>query len=498
MLINKLLEKTSQLLNLESLNYLASPSSNTGLIQSLVKVENRSVITQLKQMLNQYGGSYVNLENLKVFADFLAYRWQEVKSTLLSYPHSPNNSATIICHQLAKDLATARCYSEFCDLTLLMPTIKPANAILATNLNLQQRESEDKDKIRLTQFVLSDDNTTIIYVYDCLADARLDNEYKHTSKLYNDQRVQLSLNEKNRVIHHSSYAAECARLINKVFELKYAGGSVGVAINRLIKYLKFGGVEAARGGTDDTAGKESYQGIKDFYHFCQKLEKDKKDFLWAKTTPRGANNLSFKACWLNLLMRINPADHQIDFTPAQAQEIQDFIDNDFRNIAMVPCVEVIAKYMQKILDSHPILYETYANRIDKTTDTIKLIKTQQAALSQKLVELDDATKADHFEVLFNYGLSGERKLETRICKNSIKDFAMFKEIIIALTAINNDRIFEKLLNKMNSKSFIQTPEQLCEILTICSTAFQVVLLEFLNERHLRFIIKSNVIFQNVC
>jgi len=159
-------------------------------IYHLVYLESQRSIHELMYLLAEYTHSSLEVteENVGPFFNFLRKRWERIQNTDAIYSHRYYTHANQICIKLANYFATVTSFKPY---ELLMPS-------------LTKREYDYDEK--LNTVILSDDNKTLIDVFQCLQEAhtKKNTQLKHTHPVCNKEC--LSELERDRVIKHSSFA----------------------------------------------------------------------------------------------------------------------------------------------------------------------------------------------------------------------------------------------------------------------------------------------------
>lgn len=162
---------------------------------SLLYLESQLTFDELKKLFAKFTKSNheINAQNVKPFCEFLTNRWERIKNTNAIYSHNYNSNVSIVCLKLAEVLSGITKDPVY---KLLMPTL---------------HVSEDFG-YELNRYVMSDDNSTMIDVLQCLEKAHIEFEKNKEVKLLhthpiNDGECLLSESEKERLLDYSYKAS---------------------------------------------------------------------------------------------------------------------------------------------------------------------------------------------------------------------------------------------------------------------------------------------------
>ncbi len=209
---------------------------------------------------------YIQLRN------FLKEFHEIVKDTDFLPLHAPTSGLSQVMLQLAQHLEDFFIGSN--RFQLLMPTITVNNYIMSgTSLS-------DPD-LNLNDFVMSDDNTCVIEVLNCLKFAMNDGILKHTC-LFGNEIKELSDAEQYRVINHSKETQELWQAIQTKIEITIESDSFGAVLYRLAQDLDLGGIEANRGATEYNSGADANVGILNFFIWFDELTLEEQKYLESK------------------------------------------------------------------------------------------------------------------------------------------------------------------------------------------------------------------------
>jgi hypothetical protein len=250
-----------------------------------------------------------------LFADY----YNVVKKTQYVAPHDPQSKLTIAYLTLAQELETITGKSRY---QYLLPDVNVVE-YEASSMSLHDHE------LKLTDFVLSDDDTSVIEVLASLDFAVDDGVLKHT-RLFDGQMRVLSDAEAKRVIHHSKEAKDYWDAIQEKLNIELNGSNAKAALKRLINYLARGGEHGHRGGEEQNAAADANVGIQEFFAWFNALDTNDQALLSAMTAPGMSYTLG------NLLSRLS--------TPT----VVNLDDTRF-------CVELIGGNIDRIVAHHPEL-----------------------------------------------------------------------------------------------------------------------------------------------
>jgi len=129
--------------------------------------------------------------------EFLANRWQRIKNTNLAYPHAGGHPVSEACYRISCYLE--KIHNEKNRYHFLMPTIEVTESLISL---------ENISKFKPYEFVMTDDNKSMIILSECL-------EYANKFPPHNDGTIQLQPTRLlNNQSSHTLSDRERARVIN--------------------------------------------------------------------------------------------------------------------------------------------------------------------------------------------------------------------------------------------------------------------------------------------
>lgn len=295
--------------------------------------------------------------------------------------HAPNSRLTVLSLVLAQLIESAVGKSRY---EILFPTIQTIEYV-ASGASLRDHE------LQLTEFILSDDNRSMIEVLPCLDCASDSGELKHTF-IVDGRVVCLTPAEQQRVINHSNETRAYWDAIQRKLEVTLRGASFGTVINCLCESLKAGGYHAKGegAGQDLDSGSAANVGIKNFFDWFNVLSVEERTIInhcngrWSESLGESFGRLT----------RTKNVDYrELDY-----------------------CVEVLSDEIDATLQNNPQLYTTYPqNRVGVTQGAeLEELKADVAAARARL---ESAIKhPEHYQVTASYGILTRETLYRRIEK----------------------------------------------------------------------------------
>lgn len=271
----------------------------------------------------------------------LANRWLRIQNTNCQYLHDFTSPANTSCIALASSLQQHEGDSA---LSLLMPTLKkvPPSSYLTS--------SYDDDNVSLKEIILNDTNERIINVVDVLDSAQEDGVLKHNSMFLSEEDNNnpvraLSTAEVSRLLsRHPSVKALRDNIISRVL-YRLEGDTVGAELNRLIHGLRNGGAKvktsyenAEYNSSEFNSGVDANLAILNFSLYLETLDPETK----------------------KQLMSTGKVDRYETFV-VEKKTIQMFWDRLSKPNGLatesIYCVELIATFLEEILNANPGLYD---------------------------------------------------------------------------------------------------------------------------------------------
>ncbi len=271
---------------------------------------------------------------------FFAERWEVIRGTKLAYPHYTDLSANRLCVQLAQIVSP---YLSCCAFQLLMSTLtETTSSITCTDLN----------ETGLHTFVLGDDGTSFIEVFESLSRVSGMGALYHTGRVDAETHgaVLLTESEQHRVINHTPAAHRYYILSMELFDKQHSTESIGSMLKRLIDGLRSGDVSHT--GAEYDAGRGANQAIVDFAEFLETLTPRARSDLMNR---RNSTNKSFSELW-NRLTRSG--------------------STDYRDV--IYCVQLIARSLEDLLGRNHSLYNITGRRKRITSKSLPELEQQIA------------------------------------------------------------------------------------------------------------------------
>src|SRR3990167_580439 len=177
--------------------YTFSIWSQTKHSNLIANVENDMALKELWDLFNSnILQQDASSETLQPFRDFLSTRWKYIQNTDLVYPYTTQKLITQICLSLAKVLSP---YFQTHPFFLLMPSLEP-DAMHFTLVKMREYLFQNPE-LRLSDFMLSDDNRQLIEIEPCFSMAENRGIFNHTIfKTYRFDFNQNSSLEKGKII----------------------------------------------------------------------------------------------------------------------------------------------------------------------------------------------------------------------------------------------------------------------------------------------------------
>lgn len=330
---------------------------------------------------------------------FLEDFYAVVKDTDALPLHNPNSSISKIMMHVAtmlEELSTFRSRFEF-----LFPSLQVNNYVVSGTL---LRDSA----LKLSDFVMNDDNTCLIEVLNCLKFASEDGILRHTC-LFDDKVKKLSHNEKQRVINHSKESKEYWQAIQDKIQITLNGNSFGAVLTRLANDLYNGGVKGKRDGDELNSGVNANVGILNFFLWYDKLTDEDRHYLDEKRVG--------PTCLKDLIQRLKRPEHA------------DYSETRY-------CVNIISGDIKFILRKNPDLYNKYPQNTEAEELRIEIATTAVANAEYRLTEA--LKKPNHRVTATYYGskrstllfdnLSSLRDLKDYVGKKSLEEMRMQNQV----------------------------------------------------------------------
>lgn len=337
------------------------------------------------------------VNSLQPFKDFLAYRWERIKGTDLSYPHAIDHPTSQFCFILAQALSKLEGGGTKEILSLLMPTVEQLED------NIVPIDAKAELCAQLRQFVISDDYKRTIYVETSLNGMSQDGILRHTSPSYEP----LNKEEQKRVIHHSSYSKAYYDASKALVDAKTIVPSLGASLNVFRMQLLAGSKKGDRGGTETIASDPAIAACRAFEVFFNNLHpEDQKELSNASAYGLSRN---FGTLWRQL--RLNAG---IVTPTLEDEKIFQDVQRNYGSY----CADTLAGNIKQIIEENK-LYDK-ALRDSKSSlpncTMLELVRDDQEKLFSRAL-----ASGDSYKIGLPYG---DLELMPRVIKNvkELNDF----------------------------------------------------------------------------
>lgn len=338
-------------------------------------------------------------ESLAPLKDFLAQRWELIRGTKLAYTINTQSPITNLCFVLADALKPVYEISAY---KLMMPTLEVEyNDVTATNLG--------EAGLQLQQIVLSDDDKYFIEVQPAIAYSE-DGFLKYQNSVEGVQEPnlpkgikKLSHKEKDRIINHSAEAKDYYESVQKLYEIKHKGLSIGAHIQRFVNRLHDGGMHGKAEGEDFKAGHDANEAIVEFVEFYKTLTPEEQEDLKKRKADDTSKDMSFGYLYERLTDPANISKKTKD--EAKKIKAENFNSNY--------CVDLISGVMGHLLEKNPDLFEKYPKNANQSKAVSLQIYQQQT--NELRAKLTKELASESYKVQSDYGKAGQDKLMHVTC-----------------------------------------------------------------------------------
>lgn len=335
-------------------------------IQKIKAILKKNISINRSKALDNYTANQLIAFYREIFA--------VIRDTDIIAPHNSDSLLTTILLALAKQLATVSKLSKY---EILLPSIT------VTEYEASSTFIGDSD-LELNDFVLNDDSTAIIEIFNCLTQASIQGELKHTYLIAGSTQF-LSSTEKDRVINHSKESKAYWKAIQDRINITLKGENFGAVLYRLATNLRKGGVNGMRvggvGGTHENSGVDANIAIFNFFMWYNALNSEDRE----------------------TLATYNAIQEYIDILQPKA-------DADYSDT--IYCVELMADGIEEELDKTPELFDIYPKNVMPEHLSGKEEADLQVALTQ--TALESALRADNYKVTATYGSNSYIKFVTNV------------------------------------------------------------------------------------
>lgn len=376
----------------------------------------------IAKIANNPDAKIFSKEDLILFKQFFADRWERIKDTNLSYTVNPHVPFNALCFEIATYIAKYA-NENINPFQLLMPTIElKDNDVSGTSL--------DEKDLTLNDFILSDDNKRFIDIFECLRLAEKDGTLRHMS-LFKGEAKDLSKAEAQRIIHHSEYTKKYYKAITKRAYFKKDGEGFGQKLERLVDDLRKNGAKGS--GTEDKANEKIYKVIWDFDAWMNSLPDQELTFLKSLKTEPGVLPKNFGEIWLGILK--DPSKNLID------------------------CIDTLASYIESVLKANPIIYKKPGSNLSiQTLDTVceERKSALQTALKDPALKVQCGYPASNDQISFaitdfssSLITSAQELCSLLSFVEENKRYAVIKSIKNVNTLFNTAKDFYRLVRLLN-------------------------------------------------
>lgn len=213
--------------------------------------------------------------------DVLLQRWERIRGSNMCYTQQPSNPVNRLCLELAQAIAppaTTAVEIEALDpqtgpYFLLMPSLTVSEDVSFANIH----------ELKLSQFVLSDDQQAYIPIVDCIKQASIDEDPRlHHMVLINGRSPLLTASEIDRVTQHSIEATQLYEAVVALNQQRLHGCDLTSHLRRLASALRKGGAHGGHGGEEYNSGAPANVGIVTFDSYWNGLSESRRNTILAQ------------------------------------------------------------------------------------------------------------------------------------------------------------------------------------------------------------------------
>lgn len=302
-------------------------------VDFVIKDENKLTLSEIKACFENVSNTEKFKQSLKTI---LATRWSRISYTPMCYTQAPFNPINRFCLDLANQLSPLpNTQDEIADLGIgegpyfiLMPSLVVATDISGTNIH----------EYKLHQFILSDDERLFIPLQLCLDYAAVQaHGLTHVTSTDINQYSRLTASEQERVSNHSTPVHNYLKAILQLQKTKKEAIGLGPQLSQLIEALRNGGAHREGGGDEYNSGAAANTGIVKFSEYLNTLSEKTKNEFYEKHS-------AYKVTGLEIL---------------PYPGLKTLIDRltrptDASFLETIYCVELIADYLEKLVDHYGI------------------------------------------------------------------------------------------------------------------------------------------------
>ncbi len=386
----------------------------------------------------------ISKEMLQKWQTLFANRWSRVKGTPLAYPYNTSSPTNQIYLALADFFQP---YLNIPRFQLLMPDIESASSSI-TMTDLLEVD------LSVTDIVLSDDSKNFIEVKACLFSAVEDMLFKHTQLLENGKGKLLSSQECQRVISHHPAARALYDAMQKRYDFKHNGTTIGACLQILIDGLRAGGVDRSRNNQERdinemNATEPANLAILNFGQVYDALSDAQRDELNALRD----DHHNFWYYWdilaLHQQRKIDEIKSNTNLSAAQrASALRDV------HASITTCVQITANGLEAILEMNQEKLFSMRLGVDDSQKNHCLLAHYDEELQRRKSELEESMR------LFANGLPFQAEfveideyshLEAAVIRwlNSSNKLSYQAVMATALRLIRVDTVFENIFPKLH-------------------------------------------------
>jgi ankyrin repeat protein len=329
--------------------------------QRLDKLKTKTTLQEFERLENQWALDELeqcfldpNPENIdKKLTEYLAQRWERIRSTSLCYTQKPDNHVNQLCLELAKIIAPP--ITTEAEIKALKPNTGPYFLLMPSLMKSEDIYGENIHCFSLNEFILSDQERVFIPIAQCLHQASISDEgiLRHLVLLNEYNPELLSFDEVKRLREHSKQSNEFYKAIVDLNQRRVFGDEIGSKLRQLAIGLRGGGARGA--GSELNAGAAANEGIVAFNEFWNTLSKNQQEAIYAET-PR-------------------------------LREILDRLSNPTNYLLIMYCVELLANELDPIIERYNRIesIEILANKV------LAKEKLLEEAIKNKTLQINSNT-----------------------------------------------------------------------------------------------------------
>jgi hypothetical protein len=524
MLVRNVLGTTKTLFERLKATFASGMRSNNHLVTLFRGLHEQAAAKRLDKLLKYNKiNQPATAETLQPYVDFLAENWEILKLSNEPHPYQLDFPFTNCCLSLATDLANTPFFPVH-RFKLLMPTLNTYHDVMDADIKDLDADLPQKERLKLRDFVLSDDRQRMIYIKESLDFSEEDGLLKHTNVLTAElsqivvddaaivmhassrKLIPLSEKERARVITSSLPASQYFSALSDLQKAKTNSNSIGAAVLRLATELEYGGKDGNRGGTDILAGDDAMAGIAAFYEYTTYLTADEKKQLYEISQTNNSHEI-FRFWWFYLLLKLRdkylydfgispllPEDELVLDTHF-LQPIFTALDDKNKpkvNLTdpMYNCCQYIGRRIKEILNANSQLYTTFpANQQD--TKKIIIGSVRKTVLRAR-TRFEHALQENNLRLLKRGAENDDENIMLKTIFN--KHIFSFKDLTNALIRVyefsQKEKLIVQIVESPQLRAFIPTTAELMDIMNVSHDALLLAVLNQLGSPHLKSLIDS--------